>query len=177
MMRALEAGGMAVARNEKRDAWLQERFGDAEYAPNADGYFELNPQQYAELGFPRRYEGKLLKFLWGGIPSLVAGNYKLVVMRRNYADLKESYDAMMSKTGRGSDSAMPYSEAEYEERMAILLGIIGARNDMEAVLVKYEDVLADPLKVFNMLREANWPIDSQEAATVPNVKERRFHAA
>lgn len=167
MMCALEAGGMDAAKNTQRDEYLLKRFGDDRFHPNAGGFYELNMRQYTQDGFPRMYGGMLIKLLWGALPLVVAGDYKVVFMRREYDEVAESYDATFGES-------IPHPRVQFMGLMNDALGVLEVRRDMDVTVVNYQDVLDDPLDVFTRLVANDWPIDPVAAAAIVDPAQHRF---
>lgn len=164
MMNALIAGGLIPAFSNRN---LNERFGDEQYLPNPDGFWELTRKEYRQLGFPRMYEGKLIKCLAGGIIRLVAGNYKIVFMMRDFEEIRQSHEAFFGNE--------PQINAEqYEQRMSDTLGILRQRKDVLVQPMQYRDVLEEPELAFGVLRGQGWPIDEFAAAGVVDQDQCRF---
>lgn len=173
MMKSLGEGGLPVAYNPKRDAWLTKRWSTNDgYDPNQGGFYELTLPQYLELGFPRRYEGMLFKFLWSETVtlSIVPGDYKGVFMRRPYRETLESCKAM-------TDFRNPFpSETAFNQRSDDMLGILQMRRDMDVVECDYPALCENPLPFYESLVERGWPIDPMKAAAVIDKQQHRFVA-
>lgn len=166
MMQALEAGGLEAAFNSQRNQ-MNETYGDEVYKPNPGGFYELNRQEYTVPGFPRGYEGKLIKHLHGGISRIVAGNYKIVFMRRDLEEVRQSYEAFF-------DANLHVDMGELNQRIEDSLGILRVRSDVEVEEVWYRDVVENPIDVFSALKERGWPIDPEKAALIVNPELCRF---
>lgn len=170
-MKALEAGGMEVARSRDRDRRMNDRWGEADspnpYVPN-DEYYELDSEDYRKPDFPKPYEGKLIKCLWGGITRLPVGEYRVVFMRRPRAEIQTSLIAFFGHS-------MPVVDApDFDQLMDRIVSILRDRRSFRTVdEVWYGDVLADPVSVF---RSLDWPIDPVKAASVPERSKARFAA-
>lgn len=165
-MRALEAGGLDVLYNPDRDK-MNTQYGDEHYQPNEGGFYELNRRQYQQPGFPRMHEGKLIKALFGGITRIVAGDYRIVFMQRDFEEIRQSHQAFFSNP--------PHLDAEeYRERMDNAIGMLRVRRDVDLSVFQYRDVLDRPVEKFTELKERGWPIDPEKAATVVNPATCRF---
>jgi len=165
MMHALEAGGLEAAFADRE--YLNRRHGDIHYKPNPDGFYELTRREYSQPGFPRMYDGKLVKVLMGGIPRIAAGDHKVVFMRRDYEEIRQSYEAFF-------DSKMQLSEDAYYQRVEDTLGILRVRGDVQLDVFNYRAVVEVPLLTFAQLNYNGWPIDGVKAACVIDEKQCRF---
>ncbi len=166
MMRALAEGGLTPVINKNRDI-MNLQWGDADYTPNESGFYELSHAQYNELGFPARYEGRLIKVLFGGIPKLCAGDYKIVFMLRDPEEIRQSYEAFF---GRQAPSVLE----EYHKLIDYCLGILEVRKDCQYEVIEYKDVVANPLHFFYKLSASGWKIDPIKASTVVDPSLFRF---
>jgi hypothetical protein len=166
MMKALEAGGLDAVHNTSRNA-LNDRHGDEHYTPNGGGFYELSRREYMQPGFPRMYSDRLIKFLVGGICRIVAGNYKIVFMRRDPEEMRQSYQAFFN------DEPALVGDA-YVAASDDAIGILEQRRDVNLIVFDYRDVVRHPLEAFNRLKIEGWPIDAVKAAAVVNPKLCRF---
>ncbi len=166
MMQALEAGGLEPAFNPVRDK-MNKDFGDKDYKPNPGGFYELHRKEYSQNGFPKMYEGKLIKLLWGGITKIAVGNYKVVFMMRDPEEIRQSYEAFF----RGS---APENLKNYDRMMKDTIDMLKNRKDTELIILKYRDVIENPRREFLKLREARWAIDLEECIKFINPDLCRF---
>jgi len=164
MMQALVAGGLEPAFNKSREN-MNQQFGDEDYKPNAKGFYELNRSQYRALDFPKAHEGKVLKCLYGGINKIIAGDYKIVFMMRNFEEIRQSYDAFF-------DTDATLDVDQYTAIMANTIGILQQRRDVDLTVLNYRDVIDNPVKEFTKL--AHWGINVEEAAKVVDPELLRF---
>lgn len=171
MMRALEAGGLEAVYSTRRDEEMNARWGDADYKPN-DSYYELDAEDYLRGDLGERYEGKLVKCLWGGALRLAPGDYRVVFMRRPASEIRISLMAFF-----GSD----YAATQFPDLDKAMDGAVAVLRDRKSFRsvdeIRYHDVLIDPLKVFRGLAENGWPIDPDKAAAVPSHTKARFNNA
>jgi hypothetical protein len=168
MMRCLEAGGLEAVYAPGRDSSMNQRFGDEYYLPNEDGFYELMAEQYRSSDFPSAYEGKLVKSLRGGMLQLPAGAYRIVYMRRDGEETRQSAQAIFS-------TDMPPEWAEMVDRETEkTIGILRQRRDCAVSEVWYRDVIDEPLPVFVRLAGGGWPIDPCKAAAVVDPTKCRF---
>lgn len=158
MMRALEAGGMEACYKQSRDV-MKNRFADAHYDPNVGGLYELERQDYRKPGFPRGYEGKLIKALNMGVPNMTVmpAGIRIVFMRRDAEEVRQSYDAFFGRQVQNID--------HLDKRMEDIIARIRNRKDVASVHVFwYRDVVDNPLGHFARLQADGWPMDARTAA-------------
>jgi len=168
MMQALEAGGMEAVYSAKRNAEMNARWGQPDYLPN-DNYYELDGEDYLRGDLEQRYEGKLVKCLWGGVLRLPPGDYRVVFMRRPAAEIRISLTAFFG----GDDAARQFPDLD--KAMDGIVEVLKDRKSFRSVdVVEYRDVLADPAKVFRSLKSAGWPIDPVKASAIPSRDKARF---
>jgi hypothetical protein len=173
MMRALEAGGMQVARSLRRDVDLNRRFADVSgpepFVPN-EAYYELDEPVHLVSDFPRAYDGQLVKALYYSLPLLPTWEYRIIFMRRAATDIRTSMLAAFN-----DQRSMAWSEPVLNAHLDRLIEVLRDRRSVKTLdVVQYEDVLGDPLRVFKAL---DWPINAIAAADVPRPSARRFQCA
>jgi len=169
MMRALEAGGLVVAKDTARTEAMNARWGEVDrpnaYLPN-DDYYELLAEPHLNPEFPAAFDGKLVKVMYGGVIKLPPWNYRVVFMRRPARDIQISMLAAFDDA-----SAICWRE-NFDSQIQRIISILRDRRSFLSVdEVWYDEVLADPRKVLAAL---GWPIDVEGAAQVPNATEKRF---
>jgi hypothetical protein len=168
MMRALIAGGLTAAYDRQRDDALSAA-GDDDYRPNRSGFFELHPIEYRREGFPRRHFGKLIKVLGYAVGRMVVGNYRVIFMRRNPEEIRQSFEAFF-RTDQHPPSVDRYDAWCYD-----ILGILHNRRDVESVeVVNYRSVVSAPSHLFRGLLVRGWPIDYEAAAATIDPDQCRF---
>lgn len=168
MMRCLEAGGLEAAYDAKRDASMNRRLGDGDYQPNEDGFMELSAEQYKAADFPGAYEGKLVKCLRQGVLNLPSDNYRMIYMRRDGEECRQSVQAIFSTN-------VPADFAEMVEReTARIMGIMQQRRDCRVSEVWYRDAVERPRETFTKLAADGWPIDPVKAAAMVDPSKYRF---
>lgn len=167
MMQALMAGGLDGLYDPSRNV-MNKTFGDHTYMPNSGGFFEPSKKQLSEIGFPRNYDGKLMKVLHGGITKLAPMDYKVVLMRRDPEEIRQSYEAFFQSNGKH-----PIFD-KVTELIDLVEEHINNRKDMSLTVLHYRDVVADPLSAFCQLSEDGWPIDVPKAASIVDPEQCRF---
>lgn len=98
---------------------------------------------------------------------LPKGNYKMVFMKRDPEEIRQSFEAILPGT------VLPQLR-EYEKLMSKIIGIMEARSDIDIIVLQYTDVIKDPLKCFNKLVEKGWNIDPKKASEIVNPDKYRF---
>lgn len=171
MMAALMAGGLEGAYSAQRNALAQNR-ADALYAPNPDNeLFELDDWQYREFGFPLKFAGKLIKAVTMHARNMdvVPGGTKVVFMRRNAEEIRQSFRAFFQ------DRRSPSVE-QIENEVAWTLRAMRDRRSFEVIEMWYRDVLAAPYEHMRTLRDLGWPIDPRKASAAVNPALIRYRA-
>ena len=159
MMKALEAGGEQAVYNDDRSTGMNRRHGDADYQPNGGGFYELSRHQYMEPGFPSMYEGKLVKHLYGGIVRIAAGDYRVVFMRRDAEEVRQSFQAFFG-------TEPPQVGDAYIAIMENAIGILRQLPDVQLTVLQYRDVVYRPLEAFHGLGVSSSPLVPAKAAAV-----------
>lgn len=166
MMQALTAGGLDPAFNAMRNG-MNEEFGDNEYKPNGNGFYELSREQYSEIDFPEAHKGKLVKCLYGGVNTIKAGDYKIVFMLRDYEEIRQSFEAFF-------DRAPSLNEEDHKITIAKTIGMLEQRRDVDLTVLNYRDVVREPYIHFDLLKRKGWGIDPLKAAAIVNPELLRF---
>jgi len=171
MMQALEAGGIEAVYNKSRDN-LNDKFGDEYYKINAGGFYELSRQQYLHPEFPDTCDGKVVKFLYGGIPLLRASDRMkyIIFMRRPIAEIATSYEAAFGKKH-------PEAIMELSGHLDKIQGILMKRVDVKLLVVQYHDVLKNPIEKFQEIKDFGIPIDAELSAAVVDISKYRHRNA
>jgi len=167
MMDALTAGGLNPAFNETRN-YMNNRWGDDSYKPNPNGFYELSHEEYKQDGFPGQYEGKLLKILWSGLPKMIVNDYKVVFMKRDPEEIRQSYEAFFKIKHRDKFNDW------YKKKMQETIDLLHYRKDTESLIMDYRYVVDNPYDAFNQLKKNGWDIDCNLAAQKIDPKLHRF---
>ena len=173
MMNCLSHAGLEAAYDLERSNRMNSRWGDNSYKPNASGFFELSRQDIRRGDFPRQYDGKLIKCLIGGLERLapLKDGYRIVLMRRDPEEIKQSYDAFFGRVGRAVEWFADNLDSLIEKETERLLN----RRDVLCVdCFNYRSVVEDPVKHFWILASHGWPIDPEVAASRVDTKQCRF---
>lgn len=170
MMDALSAGGLDAAKNPNRDK-LNQFYGDDFYKPNPNGFYELSRQEYLQPNFPTTYDGKLLKLLHGGLPFMTPHQYRIVFMRRNPEEIRQSYDAFFG----GINTRVKHVVENYKRVMDDVINRLRNRKDIHSLAIfEYREVVDNPKPHFEKLVQTGWPIDVEKAAGVVDESLCRF---
>lgn len=166
MMRALEAGGLEVAKSAERDL-LAKVNSDENYNGNPYGLYELTIDQMKEDNFPNQYEGKLIKVLGPQAFTLSpTKGMRVVLMRRDKEEIRQSFDAFFGKQ-------LPVENVD--ERMEVLERILNNRKDVLSVDVFwYREVIENPRKHFEILKDKGWEIDIDKCVNAVEPELCRF---
>lgn len=157
MMNCLAAGGMEIAYNKKREAWLN-RLGNESYIPN-ETFFELSSDDLASDDFPAAYDGRAIKVLWNSLVRVPIGEYRVVFMRRPIEELIQSHERTFGS------APMDILRPNFDSAVERIIEVLEDRNSIVTLNeLWYGDVMANPRKALEGL---GWPIDVGEAAKVP----------
>jgi len=177
MMKALEAGGLEAVYQQSRDE-MKQRFADEFYDPNIGGLYELERKDYLQPEFPRQYEGKLIKVLNmeyaqpnGVVKSMVImpHDIRVVFMTRDSEEIRQSYDAFFNQQ-------LPEEQIKtFKERWEGCIERINNRKDVLSLDVfNFRDVVENPQKHFQILKDHEWKIDVNKATAMVDPKYYRF---
>jgi hypothetical protein len=168
LMAALIGGGMPAAWSEARNHVANSQADDS-YHPNRDGLYEVPLREYSQCGFPLAYAGKLIKVMVWGLPSLAVNQYRIVLMRRDPEEIRQSYEAFFGRPLRH-----PWL-AEYGQRMEQAESLLRNRRDVLWVdVLDYRAVVDEPASAFERLAANGWPIDVNKSAAVVDPAQCRF---
>ena len=167
MMRALEAGGMETAYRADRDK-MKNHYADEHYDPNIGGLYELERQDYKNPNFPKDFDGKLIKALNIGVPrmAVMQNGIRVIFMRRNKEEIRQSYGGFFDQQIHVDN---------LDERMEKIKEVILNRRDVISFNeFWFREVIDNPYKHFQVLKDAGWPIDVDIASAIPDEKYYRF---
>jgi len=166
MMKALHAGGIPAVKSKQRDM-VGKRMSRANYEPNPGGeLWEPALEDVTELGFPRQYDGHVIKVLATWLPCMAVHVYRVVFMLRDPSEVYESFKTMLEH----SKYTAAFVAQEQHEGMAWLKN----RRDVLCTSVfQTEQLLRDPLWVFQTLQRDGWPIDPVAAAAIVEPRRKR----
>ena len=180
LMAAIYAGsklGLMIAAS--MDAYgrpidYEERQSDPDgYTPNPGGAYEVGTVAYLMADFLRSIPpDSLIKILFDGLPNLPKGEYKILFCERDPKEIEASTKRVEEYLGDNAFDSLeltkllpfscfrPYSQEEVDH----VKGICSVRQDIDLITVNYDDVISNPLGVFNRLKSLGWPIDPQVSA-------------
>lgn len=168
MMRALEAGGMDIVKKNSREK-MRKAYADKYYDPNEGGLYELESEDYKAIGFPKKYQGKLIKCLMGGLDSLcVMPKIKIIYMRRDTEEIVQSYEAFFG-------TKLMIDKEHFQEKTDLCIERMRNRKDTEILQVWYREVINNPYKAFIPIADfLEIPFNIEKAVQVVNPKLYRF---
>lgn len=167
MMKCLEAGGLEAVSRESRDKFKEE-YKDEFYDPNEGGLYEIELKDFNDHKFPAQFKGKLIKLLNAGVAKVnVMPKIKVVFMRRDPEEIRQSYEAFFGDVG---NLKIENIKNAIETNLALLRN----RKDTDIVELWYRDVVENPKKYFEILKESGWPIDVDKCVSVVDKKLVRF---
>ena len=171
MMAALGAGGLSIIANLDLEHYNQ---GPDGYKPNPKKLYEVGQSAYLSPWILEGLlmEGTAIKVFFDGLPTLPAGDYRVLFMTRDPAEIEESSriarEAVMQSCGEVSrggrvpfDVYSPYSQAAIDW----VLGICEQRQDVDLSVVDFRELVKTPETVLERLR---LPIDLDRAAAEIN---------
>jgi len=166
MMQCLAAGGLSPAYSEKREN-MNKRFGDNSYLPNKGGFYEIAIKEYSEPEFPIKYEGKLIKVMSFGMNNLSVHEYKIVFLKRDPEEIRQSYEGFFGKPLDGPviDNYEGHC-IEVENRM------LNRKDVLSFDVIDYRDLIDHTGRELRKL--SNWPIDTDLAAEQVDPNQYRF---
>ena len=154
MMQALEAGGLAVIRNEARDQITRFHGGFA-YAANPVGLYEMSPEEMEQPGFPRQHDGKAVKVVVAALGCVSVHDYRVAFMHREVRQIVASAWRAFRIAVSATDI-----HAWVDEGIRTLEN----RRDVRDIQhIEYANLLTDPGLLFKRL---DWPIDNEAAARI-----------
>ncbi len=158
MMQALEAGGLKVDR-----ARSGERHDDYELPQEA--YESITYEALANTDtpdsafFPRAHRGRLIKVLVGGVADVhpQPGGIVCVFMHRRWEHITASYEKR-----HGLPLRRDWAEKAITRELVRWRG----REDVTLHEFDYDEVLANPLGMMQLLQASGWPVNAKRAARV-----------
>lgn len=179
MMRCIEAGGIPAGFEPKRDE-LNDKFGDENYKPNPAGFYEFGRDEYKEPYFPSQHKGTVIKCLLGGILarleqySFPVGNYKIIFMKRDPEEIRQSYEAFFEPRVKDVIHMKEWLRDQYESKCDYAISQLSNRKDTTVTVVNYRDVVEDPVREFQRIHIAGWPIKIHAASAPVDKSQCRF---
>lgn len=142
MMQILYRGGAPVAFDNSRKPDYH----------NPKGYFELEGgkiiSRLMEGTFPlHKYEGKFIKITAYGLKFLPKGEYKIIYMTRNIDEILDSMEKMCGPINREEEKPL------LEKLNRVIIKMMDDREDIDYIIVKYNDVIRNPRKEIERVNE------------------------
>lgn len=159
LMECAEAGGMTIVKSPKRDKMIG-RLGDESYRMNSSLY---EPDNIRAATFPRMYEDMVVKVVAPFVRRIAAGNYRVVVMRRDPEEIRQSSEAAYG---------LRTTTEKIEEQIDEAVKVLRQRRDVQSIMeLNYTDILDNPT---NELSRLDWPFDVCLASAVVDPSKYRF---
>lgn len=152
IMQILEAGGMPIATDRKRE-------------PD-----ESNPKGYLEIksiinklkdnpDFVFNFKGKALKVIAYGLQFLPYGNYYVIYVERNIEEILDSMEKMMdSKDEEREETKEAFIKLNNKTKAEII-----EREDIKVLFVNYNEILSSPKEhlneIFRFLQDKNLDLE------------------
>lgn len=152
MMEALDKAGLNAEHDVTHDVPGDAMKGDR---------YELMPEKYEKINFPRDYDGKLIKVLRDAVITMdtMPAGVKVIFMRRDQEEIEESFMASFGQYLNLSD--------RFQDRMDKIIRQIRNRRDVKTLDVFwYREVLEEQRKTFEKLQDNGWPVEVSRAARV-----------
>lgn len=163
MCQCLEAGGMEVVRSERRDH-INHQASDKHYKPNPISLYEPDTREFNTPGFPRQYDGKVLKMVAPWLKWLSVHEYKAIFMHRDVEEIRQSIE--------GAFGTREFTTERIEKAISESVKTLKNRRDVvEIIHANYRDVVENPLAFFESL---DWPLDPDKSASVVDESQYRY---
>ena len=108
----------------------------------------------------------MIKVLAAWLPCMAVHEYRVVFMLRDPREVFESYKDMLDGT--------PWTiEHIRQEQLEGRLWLVNRRDVLSLDVVQTEELLRDPLLIFERLAAVGWPIDPVKASQVVDPNKRR----
>ena len=135
LMQILNAGGAPTGFDDSRRADVN----------NPKGYFELEGgkiiNKLMDGTFPLdRFKGQFIKITSFGLKYLPFGSYKIIYSERNIEEILDS----MEKMADIKDIERDKTRESFIKLNAMIKNYITNREDIEILMVNYNDIIADP---------------------------------
>lgn len=157
VMQILQAGGMPIATDKKREPDEN----------NPKGYLEIESiidklRDCPESVFD--FEGKVLKVIAYGFQYLLPGKYRVIYVDRNIDEVLDSMEKMMGE----EDKKREETKKVFNKLNNRTKTEIRKREDMEVLFVDYNKILSSPKKhleeIHRFLQDKNLDLDKMVKA-------------
>ena len=169
MMGALNDGGIPILWDESREYQMRHRDTE-EYMPNKYGFWEIGQKVYMVFGYTATIpDNHAVKIQYTGLPILAARDegYKIIMMRRDPAEIRASmieWEIKNPDSVEGTfDKDHPNWSHEYHETIRHNKDILTMRRDCEFIEVWFKDVVENPLREMERVRDFGILIDPEKA--------------
>tara|TARA_R100000501_G_C2593450_1_gene92695 strand:+ start:147 stop:743 length:597 start_codon:yes stop_codon:yes gene_type:complete len=170
VMKALKAGGMKVAYDNRRENDLE---------------FPLSVQWSSNFP-PLDFDGHAVKIFpppWGGLLKLPAssGGYKICWVDRPADERWDSFLRLQNKLWKFKNLTEMHQEIKksgmdfdyFDHRALEAMLIMEQRRDVKSIVkLRYNFILDHALEAFEMLRAEEWPVQPIMAAAVPDKRKK-----
>jgi len=165
MMQILYKGGMPVAFDSSRPPDEQ----------NPKGYFELEGgkiiNRLMDGTFPlEKYDDMFIKITAYGLKFLPVGRYRIVYMVRDMDEIMDSMEKMAGEVDRDTEKPL------FERLNRHGIKLMERREDIDYIIVRYNDVLMEPRKEIEKVNEflgGRLDVDSAVEAVDPRLYRNR----
>lgn len=138
MMKMLEAGGLSPVTDNIRTA-------DED---NPKGYYELEKvkEMKADTSWMPEARGKVIKVISALLQDLPSDyRYRVVFMRREMSEILASQRQMLIRRGQEPNKVPDEKMAAmFEKHLVKIAEWLDAQANIEALFIKYNDILAEP---------------------------------
>lgn len=125
------------------------------YQPNPNGFYAMTANEFKRPDFAQEYDGMLVKIPASDALHLPPGDYRILFMWREPTEILKSMATFTPYSTFAYESIIHF----YDQAVASFVARTGAE------IVRYGDILGDPLSTFAVLAGDGWPIDAEKAAS------------
>jgi hypothetical protein len=154
LMQIIKAGELPIGYDESRPPDEN----------NPKGYYELDGgkiiNKLMDGTFPiNKYKGKFIKVTAYGLKFLPLGKYKIIYSERNIEEILDSMERMIG----GKDPRRKETKQTFVKLNAMIKQLIKEREDVNAIIVNYNQTISDPIKNINKITKfLNLPKETQK---------------
>lgn len=167
MMKMLEAGGLSPVTDNIRTA-------DED---NPKGYYELEKvkEMKADTSWMPEARGKVIKVISALLQDLPSDyRYRVVFMRREMSEILASQRQMLIRRGQEPNKVPDEKMAAMFEKHLVKIGEwLDAQANIEALFIKYNDILAEPAGSVSSLNA--FFEDALDAAAMQSVVDKQLY--
>ena len=168
LMQILQACGLEISFDDSRKPDIS----------NPKGYFELEGGKIINKlmngTFPLdEHKGKFIKITAYGLKFLPPGNYKIIYSERNVEEILDS----MEKMAGIKDENREETKESFVKLNLMIKNQITTREDMEVLLVNYNNILSNPetdiKRIADFLGFSDNSLDKMISVVNPNLYRQR----